>query len=140
MTNNTQDNNIVNLISNILVEKIKNRPGCIEYFQWVLEQPEETFTLIETTNQFESKNTCKLTKEHDRIWLYIKNEQDEQNFSEYSLRMKILSTSSGLQLHSNASFDRIAISDKPQTDLRISISELPLTMRGFDLVMTQLGL
>ena len=138
MTENTQENNVVNLISNVLIEKIKSRPGCIAYFQWVLEQPEEMFTLIETHNHFESTNTYKLTKEYDRLCFYIKH--DEQNITEYRLSVKVISTKTGLALHAHSDFNRTYFSTTPQTELQVAVSGLPLIVQGFDVMMNQLGL
>ena len=136
----TQENNLVNLISNILIEKIQNIPGCIEYFRWILEQDDEQCTLIDTYNHFQSKNHYKLTKENDRLSLYIRNETDEQNFSEYIFRLKVLTTTTGSALDVKSSFNIKYITETPQTDLQISITELPLIVRGFDYIIKELGL
>ena len=124
-----QENNLVNMISHVLVEKLKAKPGCIEYLKWILDQPEEEFTLLNTTNSF------KLTKENGRLHLYIKNNKDVHNFSEYMMSLKVLSTDSGLALDIKSSIN--ITSEENQTDLQASLTELPFITKAFDAVFAE---
>ena len=126
-----QENNLVNIISHVLVEKLKAKPGCIEYLKWVLDQPEEEFTLLNTTNHF------KLTKENGRLHLYIKNNKDMHNFSEYMMSLKVLSTNTGLALDVKSSIN-ITSEDNP-TDLQASLTELPFITKAFDTIFAEFG-
>lgn len=131
-----QENNLVNMISHVLVEKLKAKPGCIEYLKWVLDQPEEEFTLYNTTS-FSLFNHFKLTKENGRLQFYIKNNKDMHNFSEYMMSLKVLSTNTGLALDIKSSIN--ITSEENQTDLQASLTELPFITKAFDTIFAEFG-